>query len=61
VPWDGDIFHGHPYATGQCPLVDLDYMTKGICPVSNGTKMEKLKLAASLSTADGQAYEFRRE
>jgi len=60
VPWDGDIFIATLMATGQFgPIVDLDYMTKGFAQFQMD-KDGKLNLLR-LSTADGQAYEFRRE
>jgi hypothetical protein len=60
VPWDGDIFMATLMATGQFgPIVDLDYMTKGFAQFQMD-KDGKLNLLR-LSTADGQAYEFRRE
>lgn len=60
VPWDGDIFMATLMATGQFgPIVDLDYMTKGFAQFQMD-KDGKLNLMR-LSTADGQAYEFRRE
>jgi CubicO group peptidase (beta-lactamase class C family) len=60
VPWDGDIFMATLMATDQFgPIVDLDYMTKGFAQFQMD-KDGKLNLLR-LSTADGQAYEFRRE
>jgi hypothetical protein len=47
-------------ATGQFgPIVDLHFMTKGFAQFQMD-KDGKLNLLR-LSTADGQAYEFRRE
>jgi len=60
VPWDGDIFMATLMATGQFgPIVDLHFMTKGFAQFQMD-KDGKLNLLR-LSTADGQAYEFRRE
>jgi CubicO group peptidase (beta-lactamase class C family) len=60
VPWDGDIFIASLMPTGQFgPIVDLDYMTKGLAQFQMD-KDGKLNLLR-LSLVDGQAYEFRRE
>jgi CubicO group peptidase (beta-lactamase class C family) len=60
VPRDGDIFVARLMPTGQFgPVVDLDYMTKGLAQFQLD-KSGKLNLLR-LSTFDGQAYEFRRE
>ena len=60
VPWDGDIFIATLTATDQFgPIVDLDYMTKGFAQFQMD-KDGNLNLLR-LSTADGQAYEFRRQ
>lgn len=60
VPRDGDIFVASLMPTGQFgPIVDLDYMIKGLAQfqMDKGGKLNLLRL----STSDGQAYEFRRE
>ena len=60
VPLDGDIFMATLMATGQFgPIVDLDYMIKGLAQFQMD-KDGKLNLLR-LSTQDGQAYEFRHE
>jgi CubicO group peptidase (beta-lactamase class C family) len=60
IPLDSDIFMATLMPTGQFgPIVDLDYMTKGFAQFQMD-KDGKLNLL-SLSTQDGQAYEFRRE
>ena len=57
-PWDGDVFMASLKPTGPfAPIVDLDYMTRGFAQfqMDGAGKLNRLRL----STADGQAYEFR--
>ena len=59
-PWDGDIFVARLMPTGEFgPIVDLDYMTKGFVQfqIDPNGKLDVL----TLSLADGQRFEFRRE
>jgi len=59
-PWDGDVFVARLMPVGQFgPVVDLDYMTKGFVQfqVAPTGKLDVL----TMTLADGQRYEFRRE
>jgi CubicO group peptidase (beta-lactamase class C family) len=59
-PWDGDVFVARLMPIGQFgPVVDLDYMTKGFVEfqIAPSGKLDVL----TMTLADGQRYEFRRE
>jgi CubicO group peptidase (beta-lactamase class C family) len=59
-PWDGDVFVARLMPIGQFgPIVDLDYMTKAFVQfqVAPTGKLDVL----TMTLADGQHYEFRRE
>jgi CubicO group peptidase (beta-lactamase class C family) len=59
-PWDGDVFVARLMPVGQFgPVVDLDYMTKGFVQfqISPSGELDVL----TMTLADGQRYEFRRE
>lgn len=59
-PWDGDVFVARLMPIGQfAPVVDLDYMTKGFVQFQIGPSGNLDVLTMTL--ADGQRYEFRRE
>ena len=59
-PWDGDVFVARLMPIGQFgPVVDLDYMIKGFVQfqIAPSGKLDVL----TMTLADGQRYEFRRE
>jgi hypothetical protein len=59
-PWDGDVFVARLMPIGQFgPVLDLDYMTKGFVQLQIGPSGKLNVLTMTL--ADGQRYEFRRE
>jgi hypothetical protein len=59
-PWDGDVFVARLMSIGQFgPVVDLDYMIKGFIQFQTAPSGQLDVLTMTL--ADGQRYEFRRE